>query len=132
MRFEAARARAYYDESRPLLDLIHPRSRAVAVGADRAFIRACWSASNGSNYDVFRRRVRLPLWEKSWIVWRALVGLAYFGARMAGRAASICACHLRGTSVSRQVTRRRGARGLRTPATGHYAILTGCRSRYSR
>ena len=27
-----------------------------------------------SNYDVFRRRVRLPLWEKSWIVWRALVG----------------------------------------------------------
>ena len=27
MRFEAARARAYYDESRPLLDLIHPRSR---------------------------------------------------------------------------------------------------------
>jgi phytoene/squalene synthetase len=26
-----------------------------------------------SNYVVFRRRVRLPLWEKSWIVWRALV-----------------------------------------------------------
>src|SRR5262249_44279012 len=28
MRFEAERARAYYNESRPLLDLIHPRSRA--------------------------------------------------------------------------------------------------------
>ena len=27
MRFEAARARAYYNESLPLLDLIHPRSR---------------------------------------------------------------------------------------------------------
>src|SRR5437879_1104244 len=27
MRFEASRARSYYDESRPLLDLIHPRSR---------------------------------------------------------------------------------------------------------
>jgi phytoene/squalene synthetase len=23
------------------------------------------------NHDVFRRRVRLTLWEKSWIVWRA-------------------------------------------------------------
>ncbi len=32
MAFEAARARAYYDESRPLLDLIHPRSRPVAAG----------------------------------------------------------------------------------------------------
>src|SRR5947207_1101753 len=27
MRFEAARARVYYDDSRPLLDLIHPRSK---------------------------------------------------------------------------------------------------------
>jgi hypothetical protein len=27
-----------------------------------------------SDYDVFARRVRLPLWEKSWIVVRALVG----------------------------------------------------------
>src|SRR5262249_35817471 len=27
MRSEATRARAYYNESRPLLDLIHPRSR---------------------------------------------------------------------------------------------------------
>jgi len=27
MRFEAARARSFYNESAPLLDLIHPRSR---------------------------------------------------------------------------------------------------------
>ena len=27
MRFEAQRARQYYDDSKPLLDLIHPRSR---------------------------------------------------------------------------------------------------------
>ena len=27
MRFEAVRARAYYNESAPLLDLVHPRSR---------------------------------------------------------------------------------------------------------
>ena len=35
MQFEAARARAYYDESRPLLELMHPPQPAVAVGADR-------------------------------------------------------------------------------------------------
>jgi len=28
----------------------------------------------GTNYDVFSRRVRLSLFEKSWIVVRAMVG----------------------------------------------------------
>ena len=73
MAFEAERARAYYDESRPLLDLIHPRSRA-SLWALIAIYSRLLERIEGSNYDVFRRRVRLPLWEKSWIVWRALVG----------------------------------------------------------
>ena len=73
MAFEAERARAYYDESRPLLDLIHPRSRAFLWALIAIYSRLL-ERIEGSNYDVFRRRVRLPLWEKSWIVWRALVG----------------------------------------------------------
>jgi phytoene synthase len=73
MQFEAERARAYYNESRPLLDLIHPRSRA-SLWALIAIYSRLLERIEGSNYDVFRRRVRLPLWEKSWIVWRALVG----------------------------------------------------------
>jgi phytoene synthase len=73
MEFEAARARAYYRESRPLLDLIHPRSRASLLALITIYSRLL-ERIEGSNYDVFRRRVRLPLWEKSWIVWRALVG----------------------------------------------------------
>ncbi|HUB77853.1 MAG TPA: phytoene/squalene synthase family protein [Bryobacteraceae bacterium] len=73
MAFEAERARAYYNESRPLLDLIHPRSRA-SLWALIAIYSRLLERIEGSNYDVFRRRVRLPLWEKSWIVWRALVG----------------------------------------------------------
>jgi 15-cis-phytoene synthase len=73
MTFEAERARAYYNESRPLLDLIHPRSRA-SLWALIAIYSRLLERIEGSNYDVFRRRVRLPLWEKSWIVWRALVG----------------------------------------------------------
>jgi 15-cis-phytoene synthase len=73
MAFEAERARAYYSESRPLLDLIHPRSRA-SLWALIAIYSRLLERIEHSNYDVFRRRVRLTLWEKSWIVWRALVG----------------------------------------------------------
>jgi phytoene synthase len=73
MGFEAERARAYYNQSRPLLDLIHPRSRASLWALISIYSRLL-ERIEGSNYDVFRRRVRLPLWEKSWIVWRALLG----------------------------------------------------------
>ena len=73
MAFESERARAYYNDSRPLLDLIHPRSRA-SLWALIAIYSRLLERIEHSNYDVFRRRVRLPLWEKSWIVWRALVG----------------------------------------------------------
>ncbi len=73
MQFEAGRARAYYNESQLLLDLIHPRSRASLWALISIYSRLLERIEH-SNYDVFRRRVRLPLWEKSWIVWRALVG----------------------------------------------------------
>jgi phytoene synthase len=73
MAFESERARAYYNESRPLLDLIHPRSRASLWALISIYSRLLERIER-SNYDVFRRRVRLPLWEKSWIVWRALLG----------------------------------------------------------
>ena len=73
MAFEAERARACYNESRPLLDLIHQRSRA-SLWALIAIYSRLLERIEHSNFDVFRRRVRLPLWEKSWIVWRALVG----------------------------------------------------------
>jgi phytoene synthase len=72
MRFEAARARAYYNESRPLLDLIHPRSRPSLLALVTIY-SSLLERIERSNYDVFRRRVRLSLLEKSWIVVRALV-----------------------------------------------------------
>jgi 15-cis-phytoene synthase len=72
MRFEAARARAYYNESRPLLDLIHPRSR-PSLWALVAIYSRLLDRIERSNYDVFSRRVKLSPLEKSWIVVRALV-----------------------------------------------------------
>jgi phytoene synthase len=73
MRFEAARARAYYNESAPLLDLIHPRSRS-SLWALISIYSTLLERIEASNYDVFSRRVRLTLFEKSWIVVRAMVG----------------------------------------------------------
>ena len=78
MRFEAARARSYYDESAPLLDLIHPRSRSSLWALISIYSRLL-ERIEGTNYDVFSRRVRLSLVEKSWIVVRAMVKLSTVG-----------------------------------------------------
>ncbi|HEV3196324.1 MAG TPA: phytoene/squalene synthase family protein [Bryobacteraceae bacterium] len=72
MRFEAARAREYYSESTPLLDLIHPRSR-PSLWALVSIYSGLLDRIERTNYDVFTRRVRLSSLEKSWIVVRALV-----------------------------------------------------------
>ena len=71
MRHETARARAYYEQSRPLLDLIHPRSRRSLWALISIYSRLL-DRIESSGYDVFSRRVRLSVLEKSWIVVRAL------------------------------------------------------------
>jgi phytoene synthase len=71
MQFEAARARAYYTEAQPLLDLIHPRSR-PSLWALICIYSSLLDRIVGTNYDVFKRRVRLSAFEKSRIILRAL------------------------------------------------------------
>jgi phytoene synthase len=73
MRFEAARARQYYNDSALLLDLVHPRSH-PSLWALIAIYSRLLERIEASNYDVFRKRVRLSTLEKSWIVARAMVG----------------------------------------------------------
>jgi len=70
MRFEAARARAYYDESWPLLDLVHAGSR-PSLQALISIYSQLLDRIERSNYDVFARRIRLSSLQKSWIVARA-------------------------------------------------------------
>jgi 15-cis-phytoene synthase len=72
MRFEAGRARAYYNQSAPLLDLVHPRSRPSLWALISIYSRLLERIER-TGYDVFARRVRLSPLEKSWIVVRALV-----------------------------------------------------------
>jgi phytoene synthase len=63
MSFEAKRARAYYDESRPLLDLVHTRSR-PSLWALIEIYRRLLARIERSNFDVLQKRVRVPTWEK--------------------------------------------------------------------
>jgi phytoene synthase len=73
MEFEARRARAYYDESAPLAGLIdassRPSLRALIAVYSRLLDRIV-----ESNYDVLSRRVRVPGWEKIWLLARARFG----------------------------------------------------------
>jgi len=73
MQFETARARSYYTESQPLLDLIHPRSR-PSLWALIGIYSTLLDRIVGTNYDVFNRRVRLSAFEKSRIILKALWG----------------------------------------------------------
>ncbi len=75
MRFEAGRARSYYRESKPLLDLIHPRSRR-SLWALIAIYSRLLERIEARNCDVFTRRIRLSALEKSLIIARALAGRA--------------------------------------------------------
>ena len=55
-----------------LLDLVHPRSR-PSLWALISIYSQLLERIERTNYDVFRRRVRLSAFEKSWIIVRALV-----------------------------------------------------------
>jgi phytoene synthase len=63
MTFEAERARQYYQESRPLLELVHARSR-PSLWAIIEIYRSLLGRIEGSNFDVLEKRIRVPTWEK--------------------------------------------------------------------
>ena len=70
MQFQAARARAYYEESRPLMDLVDKRSRSGLRALITIYSRLLERIEE-RNYDVFSRRVSLSPAEKCWIAARA-------------------------------------------------------------
>ena len=70
MRFEVERARRYYAESAPLVDLIDPPSR-PSLRALVGIYAKLLERIEELDYDVFSRRVALSPLEKSLIVARA-------------------------------------------------------------
>jgi len=70
MEFETERARRYYRESAPLLDLIQRESRPSLWALIAIYSRLLDHLSE-SHYDVLMRRISLSSLEKTWIVLRA-------------------------------------------------------------
>jgi phytoene synthase len=72
LEFEGERARAYYLESEPLLEMVHSGSRASLRALIGIYSRLLERISN-SGYEVLRERVRVPAWEKIWILARCAI-----------------------------------------------------------
>lgn len=73
MRFQAERARRFYDQALPGVALLDPRGRfAVKIAAD--VYRAILSRIEAADYDVFTRRAVVPPMQKYWLSARSLAG----------------------------------------------------------
>lgn len=70
MHFEADRARAYYLQSEPLVEMVHRSSRA-SLRALIGIYSALLDRIVESDYDVLSRRIRVPGWQKVWILFRS-------------------------------------------------------------
>ncbi len=73
MEFEAQRARAYYKESEPLIDMVDQHSRSSLWALIQIYSRLLQRIER-TNYDVLARRVELPVREKLGIILKAAVG----------------------------------------------------------
>jgi 15-cis-phytoene synthase len=70
LAFEASRAKQYYAQSRPLLDMVHPRSRR-SLWALMEIYRRLLDKIEASGYDVMSRRIRLSTFEKLGVLARS-------------------------------------------------------------
>jgi phytoene synthase len=70
MAFEAARASDYYEKSRPIVQMVHARSRASLWALIEIYRRLLMRIER-SRFDVLSHRIRVPTWEKLAILARA-------------------------------------------------------------
>jgi phytoene synthase len=73
MEFETGRAKAYYKESAPLVDLIDPHTRSSLWALVQIYSRLLTKIEK-TNYNVLGGRVELPTREKLKIIAKAAVG----------------------------------------------------------
>jgi 15-cis-phytoene synthase len=73
MRFEAARARSYYQKAEPGLPLLDQRGR-FAMKTAFDIYRKTLRHIEASDFDVFHRRPAVPAVERAWITARTMAG----------------------------------------------------------
>lgn len=71
--FEAGRARDYYNQSLPLIEMVHKESRASLKALIGIYSRLLDHIVQ-ADYDVLSQRVRVPGPEKVWVLARSLFG----------------------------------------------------------
>jgi 15-cis-phytoene synthase len=71
LKFQVARARSYYEESLPLVDMVSPHSR-PSLKALISIYSKLLERIERRNYDVFTERIALSAAEKCWLVLKAL------------------------------------------------------------
>ncbi|MBV8846555.1 MAG: phytoene/squalene synthase family protein [Bryobacterales bacterium] len=72
LAFEAQRARKFYSDSAPLIGMVDRRSRASLHALIGIYSRLL-NRIIDSNYEVLAQRVRVPAWEKCWILARSVM-----------------------------------------------------------
>jgi 15-cis-phytoene synthase len=74
VRFEAGRAREWFDRGLGLVDILDARS-ASCVLAMTGIYRSILDRIAREPAEVMRRRISLPVWEKAWLAARGLAGV---------------------------------------------------------
>jgi phytoene synthase len=73
IRFEALRAREWFDRGLGLVDVLDPRS-ASCVLAMTGIYRRILERIMREPEEILRRRISLPAWEKAWLAARSVAG----------------------------------------------------------
>jgi phytoene synthase len=74
IRFEAARAREWFDHGLALVDVLDARSASCVLAMTGIYRRILERIAREPN-EVLERRISLPTWEKAWLAARSLAGV---------------------------------------------------------
>jgi len=74
IRFEATRAREWFDRGLELVDVLDRRSASCLL-AMTGIYRHILERIDREPAEILRRRISLPAWEKAWLAARSLVGV---------------------------------------------------------
>jgi phytoene synthase len=72
LRFESERARGYYRESAPLIEMVGPNSQSSLRALIGIYSRLL-DKIEAANFEVLAQRVRLPTYEKLWVLGRSML-----------------------------------------------------------
>jgi 15-cis-phytoene synthase len=74
IRFEALRAREWFDRGLGLVDVLDPRSASCVLAMTGIYRRILDRIARQPD-EILQRRISLPTWEKAWLAARSLAGV---------------------------------------------------------